>query len=418
MIRSAIDAEYDVVLYGATGFTGRQTVEYFARHAPPTLRWAIAGRDRARLDAVRAPIGGPANATAVLVADSRDQAAVDAMVGRTRVLLTTAGPFSRYGTPIVDACARLGTHYADITGEAPWLREVIDRYHDRAAAGGTRIIPGCGFDSVPSDLGTFLVARHARSALGEGCREVRGYFRMKGGLNGGTIATALEMAKAPRRPGLGDPFLLGPPGSPPPSARQVERSRDPRAPHYDADIGAWVGPFVMAGINTRVVRRSAALFAQWQEPYGTDFVYQEQAKYSPPNARARAILTTAGLGAFNAALRRPLARWMLERFLPRPGEGPSLDVMERGWFSCELLGFTESGRRVRGLFSDRGDPGNRATVKMLCESALALALNTDELPGGRSRGGVLTPATGLGHVLADRLRTAGMTIDVAAIDAG
>jgi short subunit dehydrogenase-like uncharacterized protein len=191
------------------------------------------------------------------------------------------------------------------------------------------------------------------------------------------------------------------------------RRRERRLPHFDAEIGAWVGPFVMAPINTSVVRRSAALYAQWDEPYGAEFVYRERAKYTPPNAHAKALVTTAGLGFFNNALRQRWSRWVVKQFLPEPGTGPSRHVMEHGWFSCELLGFTESGRRVRGRIADRGDPGNRATVKMLCESALALVLNQDALPGGPSRGGVLTPATGLGAVLADRLVRAGMTIEIA-----
>ena len=219
--------DYDVVLYGASGFTGRQTVAYFAAHAPPSLRWAIAGRDGQRLQRVCEQVGSPMRVEDVLVADSGDQAAVDAVVRRTRVLLTTAGPFSRYGTPVVDACARFGTHYVDITGETPWVRDLIDRYHDRAAADGTRLIPCCGFDSVPSDLGAFVVARHAQ-ASGTPVTEVRSAFRMRGGLNGGTAATALHMAAAPRRPGLGDPFLLDPAGAH--TLRQAERSRDLRAP--------------------------------------------------------------------------------------------------------------------------------------------------------------------------------------------
>ena len=154
--------QYDVVLYGAGGFTGKQTVAYFSRHAPPGLRWALAGRHRDKLEAARAENG--AHAAEILIADSDDQATVDAVVSRTRLVLSTAGPFALYGTPVVDACVRFATHYVDITGETPWVHDLIARYHERAAAAGTRIIPCCGFDSVPSDLGAFLMARHMQSA--------------------------------------------------------------------------------------------------------------------------------------------------------------------------------------------------------------------------------------------------------------
>lgn len=402
--------DFDIVLYGATGFTGRQTVEYMARHAPGKIRWAIAGRDRVRLEHLRQHLGEPVGADDVLVADSRDQDAVDAIVSRTRVLLSTAGPFSLYGSPVVDACVRHRTHYVDITGETPWVREMIARHHDHASADGTRIIPFCGFDSVPSDLGAFLVVRQMQQALGVACAEVRAFFQLKGGVNGGTIATMLNGAKSGRLAGMGDPFLLDPASVP--YQRQKDLSRDLRAPRYDAELGAWVGPFVMAPVNTRVVRRSAALYAQWGEPYGPEFVYQESAKFSPPLARAKAVAATAALGLFAAALSRPLSRRALERVLPKPGTGPSEDAMNQGRFKCELLGFASDGRTVRGVVRHQGDPGNRATVRFVCESALGLAVDADELPGGRERGGVLTPATGLGHVLARRLRQAGVGIEV------
>jgi short subunit dehydrogenase-like uncharacterized protein len=188
------------VLYGASGFTGRQTVAYFAAHAPSGLRWAIAGRDRGRLERVRQHFGPLAGAVDVLVADSSDQPAVDDIARRTRILLTTAGPFARYGSTLVDACVRFNTHYVDITGEGAWVAQLLARYHDRAAATGTRIVPGCGFDSAPSDLGAMLVARHVRQALGRPCVAVHGYFRMRGGLNGGTAATALHSAATRAKP--------------------------------------------------------------------------------------------------------------------------------------------------------------------------------------------------------------------------
>src|SRR5688572_23056544 len=189
-----VHRRYDVVLYGASGFTGRQTAHYFAEHTQPgQLRWAIAGRDQSKLDAVKGSLGAHAETVDVLVADGRDRTAVGAIVAQTRVLLTTAGPFSLYGDAIVDACAELGTHYVDITGETAWVRDVIARHHERASASGTRIIPCCGFDSVPSDLGTLLAVRQLQRTHGVPCRSANAYIQMRSGLNGGTAASALTI---------------------------------------------------------------------------------------------------------------------------------------------------------------------------------------------------------------------------------
>ncbi|MCG9892184.1 MAG: saccharopine dehydrogenase NADP-binding domain-containing protein [Thermosynechococcaceae cyanobacterium MS004] len=403
---------YDVVLYGASGFVGRQTVQYFAEHPHgKEIRWAIAGRDRQKLEAVKAQAGGLAATADLLIADSQDQAAVDEMVARTKVVLNTAGPFALYGTTIVDACVRLKTHYVDITGETPWVKTLIERYHEQAASEGTRIIPFCGFDSIPSDLGTYLVVRDIQEQFGVSCKRVKGYFQAMGGFNGGTLASGLNLYESGQSEKVGNPFLLNPPGIP----LDSQNSPDPMLPEYDAEIDAWVGPFFMGAINTRVVRRSSALFEQWQSPYGSDFSYQEYMKFDNPWGWLKAAGVTAGLGLFAGAMSFYPTRQWLRQYLPQPGTGPSEQTMNNGWFRCELMGEAEDGRRVRGLISDKGDPGNRATVKFLCESALSLVLNPGELPGGQQRGGILTPATALGNVLAHRLRQAGMTITVESI---
>jgi short subunit dehydrogenase-like uncharacterized protein len=400
-VASARSRDYDVLLYGAGGFTGRQTVAYFATHAPPELRWAIAGPRRHTLEAAREAAAARLRDTDLMVAPSQDQAAVDNAVARSRIVLNTAGPFALYGTPVVDACVRFGAHYVDITGETPWMREIADRYHARAAAAGTRIIPACGFDSVPSDLGAMLMTRHIREALGVACDEVRAYFRLSGGLNGGTVASLLNMLNAPRSK-----------NAYPTPNRRGKRIRMVKKPEYDPELDAWIGPFVMAPTNTHVVRRSMRLAQELHEPYLSDFVYQEAMRYDPPFARAKAMAASTALGLLFAALTRPLTRRMVQPLLPKPGTGPSVKTMDEGWFTCDLLGFGEDGRRARGLIRFDGDPGNRATTVFLCESALAIALEADALPGGRERGGVLTPATGLGDVLVNRLRKAGTIIAV------
>lgn len=375
--------DFDIILYGATGFIGRQTVEYFKQHAPSGLTWAIAGRNQSRLTALNA--GVPA-----LLADASDQSAIDAIVKRTKVLLTTAGPFAIYGTGFVDACVRFGTHYTDITGETHWVRTLIDRYHEKASAEGTRIVPCCGFDSVPSDLGAMLIAQ----TLGPETREVKAFFKMRGGLNGGTLASMMHMYESSANKIMDDLFLLSPSTSRAPSALE----RDPTREAYDTDVKSWTTPFLMSKINTRVVRRSCAL-------QGIDFAYQEYTKFDGTLAGPLALIVTAGGSLFGHAMEYPGMRRVLRTVAPAPGEGPSPHTMDNGWFRCELFGRASNGRTAQGTVSDHGDPGNRVTVKCLCESALALAL--DQLP---ARAGVLTPSTGIGEALVTRLRARGMTL--------
>lgn len=399
---------YDVILYGASGFVGKQTVQYFAaRTRPDQVRWAIAGRNRQKLETIASQVGADVD---ILVADSQDKTAIDAIVSQTRVLLNTAGPFALYGNAIVDACVRFSTHYVDITGETPWVKNLIARYHQQATTNGTRIIPLCGFDSVPSDLGTYLVVRHLQQELGIPCTKVKAYFQASGGLNGGTLASGLNLYDSGQVEQVSNPFLLSPPQEH--SSEEIKLNQDPKFPQYDLEFGTWVAPFFMSPINTRVVRRSYALFEQWDQSYGTDFAYQEYLKFEPPLAWLKATGRQAWLYLINRAMQQASIRHFLQSFLPQPGNGPSEKIMNEGWFRCELLGFGSGGQKVQGLIDDVGDPGNRATVKFLCESALSLALNEDELPGGSERGGILTPATGLGDVLAQRLRRAGMQLQV------
>jgi short subunit dehydrogenase-like uncharacterized protein len=253
--RTSTGRTYDVVLYGATGFVGRQTVAHFAAHAKG-VRWALAGRSARKLEQLRLACGPGAAGAGILVADAADTHALDALAGQAAVVLSTAGPFALYGSALVAACVAHRTHYVDITGETPWVRGLIDQHHAQAAHDGTRIIPCCGFDSVPSDLGAWLVAEAIWHQYREPCVSVKACHSMRGGLNGGTWASALNMIESGQDRLLADPFLLNPPGTAP---RNPAEHADPVAPRRDADFAAWVGPFVMGPINTRVVRRTAAL---------------------------------------------------------------------------------------------------------------------------------------------------------------
>jgi short subunit dehydrogenase-like uncharacterized protein len=397
---------YDVVLYGASGFTGRQTAAYFAAHAPPHLRWALGGRDRAKLEMVRASLGPRGAACGLFVADGRDQAAIEVMAGSTRIILSTAGPFVSHGSGVVAACVKLRTDYVDISGETAWVRQLIDRHHEVAARDGTRIVPFCGFDSVPADLGTLIVVRELQRRFGVPCRDARAWFRFRGGVNGGTVNTAILWEESGVIARMRDPFLLNPPGTW--SDGIAERSHDVRGVHFDAGAEAWVGPSLVALTDTRVVRRSAALFAQWGQSYGDDFAYQEYAKFDPPLARARAVAMSVLLDVMNGALARPWSRRLLRPLLPASGHGPSARSMDAGWFRSSHLAVADGGELVRATLFHQGDPSNRATVRFVCEAALGLALEREALPGGPERGGILTPATALGDVLVRRLRNAGV----------
>ncbi len=379
------DREFDVILYGATGFTGRQTVAYFSKHAPPALRWAIAGRNQAKLEALQA--GVP-----IITAGGNDQAQVDAMAARTRVVLTTAGPYALYGSCIVDACVRFRTHYVDITGEVVWVRDLIEKYHARAKAEGTRIIPLCGFDSAPADIGVWLL----REALGNSLVEAKGFFQAGGGApNGGTIASAQVTYSSGAAETGRDLFLLSPGMDREPHTLE----RDPGGIHFDRDVNLWAAPFPMSIIDTRVVRRSNWLL-------GTDVAYQEYVFFEGRLPALKAAAAALATSLFYTALRTPAVRNYLARKFAA-GEGPSAQAMDNGWFRCRMWGRAADGRTAAAEMYGTGDPANRITVKCLCESAFALACNEAELP---PHAGVVTPSVGLGNVLVSRLRDAGIDI--------
>ena len=403
--------DLDIVIYGATGFVGRLTAEYLAAHAPAGARIGLGGRTQAKLEAVRGDLGVD---WPLVVADSGDERALAEMAGRARVVATTVGPYGPSGRPLVEACAQAGTHYADLSGEVLFMRAAIDRHHETARGTGARIVHAAGFDSIPSDLGVMAAHAAARrdgaGALEDTTMVVTG---LRGGISGGTIASMrgqlLEMQgdKAHRRTIL-DPYALSPDrGAEPDLGPQRELQR----PARDPELG-WLAPFVMASINTRVVRRSNAL-QDWA--YGRRFRYREVMRAGGgPLAPAMAGAVTAGLGALAAGLSFGPTRSLLDRILPSPGEGPSRSTREKGYFAIEVHARTSTGRKYVARVKGKGDPGYAATAVMFGEAALCLALDGDDLPGG---GGVLTPATAMGETLAQRLRAAGLTIEAGPSDA-
>ena len=376
--------EFDLILYGATGFTGRQAVDYLRQHAPPGISWAIAGRNRQRLDMLQA--GVPA-----LVSDSTSESEAGALAARTHVLMSTAGPFELYGDQLVAACVERHTHYVDITGEIAWVRSLIERFHAQAERNGTRIIPLCGFDSVPSDIGVYLLSKK----LGRDLAVAKAYFQVHGGRpNGGTIASAHHTYSSNASKVGQDLFLLNPGCDRAP--REMER--DPAQASYYLDVNAWTAPFPMSIIDSRVVRRSCALT-------GLDVAFQEYLIFYGLLAPVWAALAARGTSLFYKVLASSRTRTLLRNTL-KAGSGPSEHSMNNGFFRCRVWGRTRDGRTGEVNLAGRGDPANRATILCLCESALALVVDYDQLP---KRAGVLTPSTGIGDALLARLRNRGMT---------
>lgn len=396
--------KFDLILYGATGFVGQRAMAYLASHAASGTLWAIAGRSRAKLAAARS---GAAKQHAslqdipILIADAQDDAALAALAGSTRVVLSCAGPYALYGSKMVAACVAHQTHYCDITGETPWIAQLIATHHEKAQAQGTRIVPSCGFDSIPSDLGAYLLLREMKARHHTACESIKTAFTVGGGgLNGGTLASMMNMIESGQLQNLQNLFLLNPAGTAP---KDTAPHRDPVGGHWDADFNAWLGLFVMGPVNTRVVRRSAAL-------RGDELVYQEYLKFGRSLA-AGAVASSFGVSSkisMGLMAISPL-RKLAQRMMPAPGEGPSEASMAKGFFKADHIGQSAKGHKLRAIISDQLDAGNGATVKMMCESALAMAENEAQLP---KAAGVITPSVALGDVLERRLVAAGMRVEV------
>ena len=402
------DRDLDVVLFGATGFVGRLVAGYLAGHAPAGLRIGLAGRSPERLAAIRARCGPAASVWPLLAADAADPESLTALARSARVVVTTVGPYRRHGLALVRACAAAGTDYADLTGEVLFVRDSIDHCHGLAAGTGARIVHSCGFDSVPSDLGVLALHAAARADdAGDLEDTTLAVTALRGGLSGGTVASGLGQwqevrASAECRRIAEDPYALSPDRAAEPD---LGDQRDLRRASRDAELGRWVAPFLMAGFNTRVVRRSNALLG-WA--YGRRFRYREVvAAGTGPAAPVLAASLAAGTAGLEAALTFPPSRAALSPLLPRPGQGPREKARRAGYFQLEIHTRTSAGARYLARLGARGDPGYAATAVMLGESALCLALDRDRLPG---RAGVLTPATAMGTLLADRLTAAGQTL--------
>ena len=404
----------DIVVYGATGFVGQLLAAYLARSAPKEIRVGLGGRSRARLAHVREGLGAAAASWPLLEADAANPGALRALAEATHVIATTVGPYRRNGINLVEACVNAGTHYTDLTGEVLFIRESIDRFHDIAARKGVRIVHSCGFDSIPSDLGTLLLHQAVVADKAGDLEDTTLVVRaLKGGISGGTLASGqLQADEARADPAVAkvveDPYALSPDRSEEPD---LGDEADLTGFARDEELKTWIGPFIMAGINTRAVRRSNALQG-WA--YGRRFRYREVTAFGNGlTAPVQAAAMSTGLRAVYAGMGFGPTRALINRVMPSPGEGPSEKLQREGFFKIEVHGRTSTGKRYVSKVSAKGDPGYAATAVMLGEAALCLALDGERLP---RRGGVLTPSTGLGNPLVERLRVAGMTLEARAAE--
>ena len=414
---------YTVVLYGATSFVGQITAHYLAQFlteqkpnedASHSVTWAIAGRDEDKLkklqDEIVSKQGNKADKVAIIIANSNDEASLDAMTKQTQVLISTVGPYLKYGEPLIKSCAQNGTDYVDLTGEAIFIKDMLDKYQDTAKQSGARIVNSCGFDSIPSDLGVYFTQQQAQDKFNQTCETIHMRVKAaKGGVSGGTIAsmgTIFEEVgedKA-RRKQVANPYLLND-DTDAPTTRQKNISK----PEYDDDHKRWLAPFVMAVINTRIVHRTNQLLSY---EYGREFKYDE-AMWMQDGVKGKLMsygLSAGLLGFASAMMFKPSRELLSKHVLPKSGSGPSKSEQENGFFDIRFFGTTAKQDTINTKLTGDRDPGYGSTSRMLAQSALCLA---QDISQEDVAGGFWTPATAMGDKLIQRLEEhAGLSFEI------
>ena len=404
--------DYELVVFGATSFVGQILTHYLWQHYGDSgeLRWAIAGRSQSRLQQLRESLGADASGLKLIVADAHDEQELRAMCELGRVIISTVGPYALYGETLVKVCAETGSDYCDLCGEVQWISRMARSYQDTAAASGARIVNCCGFDSLPSDMGVWFLQRQAIKAWGKPCHQVKmRVAAFKGGISGGTVASMMNLAKeaagdAELRRELADPYSLCPPDH-----GFSQRQADLKTARYDGDFKAWIAPFVMSSINTRVVHRSNALR---NNAYGSDFLYDEAMLTGRGLKGSATAMAIAGgtaalmLGAATAPTRRLLENYAV----PKPGEGPSPKQQLNGFYKLDFLGISDTGDTLKVQVRGDRDPGYGSTAKMLAQAGACLA---QDISRKTQPGGFWTPASIYDQRLIDRLqRDAGMVFEL------
>ena len=411
-----VKRKYNLVVMGATGFTGKLVVEYLLNNYGvdnKEFSWAIAGRNKRKIELLKRSledISPKAKDIPEFIADSNNIESLNKMTSKCDVVISTVGPYLKYGHLLVESCANNGTHYCDLTGEAPFIKESIDKFHNLAKANNCKIIHSCGFDSIPSDIGVLLLQNAFISEFGEPCDEIKLYVRgMRGGFSGGTIESIINIydyvAMKPKlNSSLKNPFSLAP------DFDYQDSPQDPslKTLKWDANINQWICPFAMSGINTKIVRRSNGLM---NHPYGHKFKYSEVVSF-PRGIKGfiSGLMMTMGLGFLKISIHFKPVLYILRKFyLPSPGEGPSRSERENGFFKLKLTGYRNGVHMKSLVVNGDSDAGYSGTAKMITESALSIILNNDEIPNNY---GVLTPASAIGEIIEKRLSENGITYKI------
>ncbi|MDO3722245.1 saccharopine dehydrogenase NADP-binding domain-containing protein [Marinobacter sp. chi1] len=404
------NATYDLVVFGATSFVGQILTKYLLDNygEGKDVKWALAGRSESKLKSLKSDLGKDGENLPVIVADASDEAALRNLCEQTRVVISTVGPYALYGEPLVKACVETGTDYCDLTGEVQWIRRMIQTYEEQAKASGARIVHCCGFDSIPSDMGVWFLQSKAEETFGVPCQDVRMRVKAaKGGMSGGTVASMMNIAREaaadPKlRKELANPFSLCPP-----EHRSETRQPSLKGAEFDKTFNAWLAPFVMGAINTRIVHRSNALQSA---RYGKEFTYDEAMITGKGNkGRFTAYGMTAALASFFTASAFKPTSWLVNKFVPQPGEGPSPEEQENGFYDLRFVGRTPDGKTMITKVTGDRDPGYGSTGKMLGEAGMCLAFDIPK----EKEGGFWTPSTLLDGDLLERLTSkAGLTFEV------
>ena len=403
---------FDLVIMGATGFTGKLVVEYILKNYGlhnKNFSWAIASRNPIKLKSLKdslEKIHPESLNIPEIVADCHDQKSLDKMTSQCRIIISTVGPYLKYGHLLVKSCAENGTHYCDLTGEVPFIKESIDQFDKIAKENNCKIIHSCGFDSVPSDLGVLLLQDEAKKRFNLPCERIKLYVHgMGGGFSGGTIASGIHVYqyvknKPHLKKALRDPYSLVPD-----KVQNIKVSSPSlRSVKWDSEVGRWICPFVMAGINTKIVRRSNGMM---DNAYGNNFLYNEVYSFSKGlTGFLKAFSMTFSLAVTIFFMKYNFSLKLLQKFFfPDPGQGPSREKRESGFFRLRLVGYTKNDQMLSLFVEGDSDPGYSATAKMIAESALSIILNEQDIPKAY---GILTPASGIGETLEKRLKDKGI----------
>jgi short subunit dehydrogenase-like uncharacterized protein len=407
--------KFDIIVFGATSFVGQILCRYLlAQYGSANLHWAIAARSKTKLDELvrsLAAEGLNTKGLKLLIADAADEDSLRTLCKQTSVIVSTVGPYALFGELLVKVCAEQGTDYCDLTGETPWVGKMISRFEATAKASGARIVHCCGFDSIPSDMGVWFLQQQSKKQFKAPCVDVKMRVKaMKGTASGGTVASLMNVVKeaakdAALRKELANPYALCPRDFTP----KVKQANTVFAT-FDKDYQVWTAPFVMAGVNTRIVFRSNALLnGAYDDEKGGAFKYDEAMMTGRGTAgRIAATQYSVGLGGFVAAAALKPGRWILEKFLPAPGEGPSQSSQDNGFYDLRFTGRTAGGEVIKTKVTGDKDPGYGSTAKMLAQAALCLLHDVDKKPGG-----FWTPASLFGNHLIKRLeKDAGLTFQV------